>query len=322
MMLEVRSPTDLFGVPYVIRRQDARQLVDALGELWVAQTGQPVRAFNEDLAHLFGRLFNPRTSGARLREILDALPDAPPVRSRFLNPPLVIRTNSSIIVTPEGRALYGLLREVLEESEDDPVGIDPVDALSLVNLAYEGYREVGVRRLHDAVGLLSGEAEGLRLPSIGLLLLVLINGSTSPETALRRPRDSDELSRLDASVASAIAAFADSVSSGARDPSHFSLYSGYAVTEARRRLGSAMGPSPDEIYVDQQDRDAVIERVARELRRSRRSPDKQRIMMAFDNLVSAYRDERPTLASLGVTHESRADTTRLRTQLERALGDP
>ena len=321
-MGDVRSPSDLFGVPFVIRRQDAKQLVDALGELWSTQTGEPTRTISEDLNYLFSRLFNPRTSGARLRAVLAALPDAPAVRSRFLNPPLVIRTGHSLIVTPEGRALYGLLRQALEESEDDPIGIDPSDALSLVSLAYEGYREVGVRRLQDAVELLSGGAEGLRLPSIGLLLLVLINGSTSPETAIRRPRDPEELNRLDASVARAITAFADSVSPGTRDPSHFSLYSGYAVTEARRRLGNALGPSPDEIYVENRARDSVIERLARELRRSRRSPETQRVIEAFDNLVSAYRAERPTLASLGLTHESRADTAQLRTQLERALGDP
>ena len=321
-MPELRVPSDLFGVPFVMRRQDAMQLVHTLDELWVAQTGQPARTISEDLGYLFAKLFNPKTSGSRLRDLLDALPDAPAVRSRFLNPPLVIRAGTSLIVTPEGRALYGLLHQVLEESDVDPMGIDPSDALSVLSLTYEGYREVGVRRLHDAVQLLSGEAEGLRLPSIGFLLLVLVNRSTSPDTAIRRPRDPVELDRLDASVASAIAAFADGINPGSRDPSHFSLYSGYAVTEARRRVGNALGPSPHEIYVDSQHRDTVIKRIARELRRARRSPETQRVMTAFDSLVSAYRAERPTLASLGVIHENRADTVRLRTQLEQALGDP
>ena len=187
-MPELRVPSDLFGVPFVMRRQDAKQLVHTLDELWVAQTGQPARTISEDLGYLFAKLFNPKTSGSRLRDLLDALPDAPAVRSRFLNPPLVIRAGTSLIVTPEGRALYGLLHQVLEESDVDPMGIDPSDALSVLSLTYEGYREVGVRRLHDAVQLLSGEAEGLRLPSIGFLLLVLVNRSTSPDTAIRRPR--------------------------------------------------------------------------------------------------------------------------------------
>ena len=321
-MSEVRAPSDIFGVPFVLRRQDAQQLVDSLGQLWLTQTGEPMSSLADDLKLLFSKLFNPRTSGARLRAVLTSLPAAPMVRSRFLNPPLVIQAGPSTIVAPEGRAVYDLLRNVLEESAEDPIGLDPIDAFALVSLIHQGYKAVGVRRLEDAVGLLGGQAEGLRLPSIALLLFLLVNGSTSSATAIRRPSDSDELNRLDHAVAKAISAFADTLSSRARDPSHFSLYSGYAVTEARRRLGQTLGPTPDEIYVDDKHWDAVIERVASELRRSQRSPETRHVMAAFDNLVSAYREERPTLASLDVTHESRVETARLRDQLERALGDP
>lgn len=321
-MTEIPSPSDLFGVPFVIRKQDAEQLVGALGELWSSQTGRAAGPLNEDLDYLFANLFNPRTSGARVRQFLEELPDAPAVRSRFLNPPLIVRAGASVIVTPEGRAIYELLLHIVEESDDDPLGIDPIDTLSLLNVVYEGYRAVSTRRLLGSVELLFGDAEGLRVPSIALLLLLLINGSSCPKTAIRRPENQDERNRLDRSIARAITAFADNVRSGVRDPSHYSLYSGYAVTEARRRLGNALGPSPDEIYVASEHRDTVIERVARELRRSRRSPETRNVMVAFDSLVSAYRAERPTLASLGVTHENRADTARLRAQLERALGDP
>ena len=321
-MSEVRAPSDIFGVPFVLRRQDAQQLVDSLGQLWIAQTGEPMSSLDEDLKLLFSKLFDPKTSGARLRDVLTSLPPAPMVRSRFLDPPLIIRAGPSTLVTPEGRAAYDLLTDVLRESDEDPIGLDPIDAFALVSLIHQGYRKVGVKRLEDAVGLLGGQAEGLRLPSIALLLFLLVNGSTSAATAIRRPSDSEELSRLDHAVAKAISAFADTLSSRARNPSHFSLYSGYAVTEARRRLGQIMGATPDEIYVDHQQQDAVIERVASELRRSQRSPETQDVMAAFDNLVSAYREERPTLASLGITHESRVETARLREQLERALGDP
>lgn len=322
MIPELRPPTDLFGVPLAIRRQDARQLVDVLGELWLAQAGAPAGAVKEDLGTLFAGLFNPKTSGARLREMLTALPEAPPFRARFLGPPLIIQSGTSVIITPEGRAVYGLLRQLLEDSLEDPLGIDLSDTLSVVSAVYGGYREGGVRRLQDAVNLLSGTAEGLRLPSLALVLFVLVNGSVSPETAIRRPANSEELSRLDRSVGRAISAFSDILSSRHRDPSHFSLYSGYAATEARRRLGSALGPSPGEIYIRPEHREAVIQRVAQELRRRKRSPEAERVLTAFDNLVSAYRAERPTLASMGVTNESQIETTRLRGQLERALGDP
>lgn len=320
-MSEIRAPSDIFGVPFVLRRQDAQQLVESLGNLWITQTGEPSSSLAEDLNLLFSKLFNPKTSGARLRDVLTSLPAAPTVRSRFLNPPLIVRAGQSTIVTPEGRAVHELLRSLLEESDKDPIGIDPIDALALANLAYQRYRGVGVRRLEDAVGLLEGNAEGLRLTSIALLLFLLINGSTSSATAIRRPRDSHELNRLDQAVAKAISAFADTLSSRSRDPSHFSLYSGYVVTEARRRLGQILGRTPDEIYVDFKYWDVVIKRVAKELRRSQRSPETQHVMNAFDNLVSAYREERPTLASMGVTHESRVSTAKLRSQLERALGD-
>ena len=317
----MRSPSDLFGVPFVVRRQDAQQLVDALHELWLGQMGSPVGTLEDDLNWLMSRLFNPKTSGAALRQLLAELPEAPRVRSRYLEPPLVIRTGPFLIVTPEGRAVCELLGDVIGESAADPVGIDLLDALGVVSLVYEGYRSVGVLRLQSVVELLSGDAEGLRLASIALLLFVLINGSSNPETAIRRPPHADERRRLDASVANAIAAFADSLSRRTRDLRHFSLYSGYAVTEARRRLGLSLGPSPDEIFVRDEERGTVVELVARELRRPKRSPPTAHVMHAFDNLVSAYRAERPTLASLGVTHESRIGTAQVRKQLEHALGD-
>lgn len=321
MNSEIRFFSSLFGLPLVIGRNDAKQIVEALEQLWVAQTGLLPRTIDEDLDNLFYGLFDPRASGSRLRDKIGALPEAPRLRSRLVGDPLVIGAGVSLIVTPEGRAIYGLLQETLSESEDDPIGIDLGAALSVLDRVYEGYRRVGVRRLQDAVRLLDGEAEGLRLPSIGMVLLLLVNGSTSPDKAIRRPRDAKELSRLDASVATAVAAFADTISQRQRDSSHFSLYSGYAITEARRRLGNVLGTSPDEIYVEESHIEAVIDRLASELRRTRRSPETALVMDAFDNLVSAYRAERPTWASLGVAHETRAVTALLRMRLEHALGN-
>ena len=321
MSLGVKYPSDIFGVPLILGRNDATQIIDAIGKLWALQASTAVGDLEEDMTWLFSVLFNPRTTGARLRRLLDRLPETPSVRVRFLNPPLVIRTGSSVIVTPEGRAIYELLCRLLQESSDDPIGVDSVDSLSVTYLVYEGYRSVGISRLSDVVKLLGGHAEGLRLASIGLLLFVLVNGSSSRDTAIYRPFEVDERQRLDASVSQAVAAFADSLSPRARDRTHFSLYSGYAVTEARRRLGFILGPSPEEIYISQDHRPKVVAMVARELRRQRRSPPTPRVLTAFDELVKAYREERPTLASLGVSHENRIGTARLRDQLERALAD-
>lgn len=317
----MKYPSDVFGIPLVLGRNDATRIVDAIRVLWNLQASTSVGELENDMDWLFSGFFNPRVTGARLRRLLGGLPESPSVRVRFLSSPLVVRTGSSVLVTPEGRAIYDLLCRLLEESSDDPIGIDSVDALGVIHLVYEGYRSVGIRRLNDVVKLLGGDAEGLRLASIGLLIFVLVNGSESRDTAICRPLEGDERKRLDASVSRAVAAFADSLSPRSRDRTHFSLYSGYAVTEARRRLGLTLGPSPKQIYISQHHRPKVVAMVARELRRQRRKPPTTHVMTAFDELVTTYRAERPTLASLGVSHENRIATARLRDELERALAD-
>jgi hypothetical protein len=275
--------------------------------------GFGIGKLEEDLDSLRG-LFDPLASGNRLRKLLTALPPVPAVRARLLGEPLVLAIGSEILVTLEGRVAISALTDIHRQTFADPMIINVDVIYNAEQLVGGRYRTWGMRRLEDVLRLMSGEAGSLRTSAIGWLLLLLINGSRSRETAIRRLDDPSEEQKLDQAVSRIVAAFADALSAGNRDTRHFSLYQGYALTEARRRLPGALGTDGNYIVKGQENR--VIDLVASELSRPQRSHDIGDVLNAFDHLVKAYQEERPRLAVLGVAHERRGETRQIRQRLE------
>jgi hypothetical protein len=313
-------PHTLFGVPLLIKRVDAQQLIEALSGLWVWQMGRPPGVLDDDLDAL-RRFFDPLATGKRLRGLLGQLTSAPPVRARLLAAPLVLGEADGRLITLEGRAALELLRRLLAETCDDSIGIDSDTVYAVEHLVYERYRQWSLRRIEDVFALRSGRAEALRLPSIGLLLLLLVNGSRSSATALRPLPDAGRKARLDAGVSTIVARFCDALDQRERDSRHFVLYSGYPLTEARRRLPGVLHAEPNGIYIPPTGKDRVLTLVASELRRPQRSFPTRAVLAAFDQLVAAYRQELPVLAALDVAFEQRAETRHLRERLEALLGN-
>jgi hypothetical protein len=312
-------PIALFGIPLAIKRADARQLAEALASLWQRQMRRPKGTLQEDLDEL-RTFFDPLATGTRLRRLLAELDAVPSVRSRWLKSPIVLESGEELLVTPEGRAALAVLEDLLESSSEDILAIDPDVVCAVEHSVYTKYREWSIRRLEDVLRLQTGKAQALPMPSIGSLLLLLVNGSRSPDTALRRLADPIEQNRLDESIGRIVAAFCDTLEAGRRDARHSSLYSGYAMTEARRRLPGGLGPERDAFYILPGSEEHVIKLIATELRRPQRSPTTAQVLTAFDNLVATYRQELRTLAALHMAHERRAQTRRFRKHLENALG--
>lgn len=318
-MSGLAPPVALFGIPLAIKRADAQQLAEDLANLWQRQMRRPLGTVQEDLDEL-RTFFDPLATGTRLRRLLAELDAIPAVRSRWLKPPIVLQSNAERLITPEGRAILGVLQELLDNSTDDIVAINPDLACAIEHSVYVRYREWSIRRLSDVLRLQTGMAQALPLPSIASLLLLLINGSRSPETALRRRSDPTEQDRLDASIGRIVAAFTDTLEAGRRNARHYSLYSGYAMTEARRRLPGALGAERDAFYILPSNEERVVKLIAAELRRPQRAPTTVQVLTAFDRLVATYREELRTLAALHMAHERRAETRRFRKDLETALG--
>jgi hypothetical protein len=257
--------------------------------------------------------FDPLARGARLRGDLAKLPVA---SDAFISNSLQIDLadlpgepfildagGGRLLVTPEGQELIALVEPLLVESGRGGVHLswwatDEADQRLLA-----AYRSLSRQRLESVLRLRGGEAAPLLPAAIGQILLLLLNGNIGRSRALRRPDASEDRAVVDEAVAAITGAFVDSLqlSSAAsnKGPSSaaYSLYGGYALTEARRRLGDDLATDP--IFVADGAKARVILRMASELARRPELND-ERLGRAVDALAGAYGIHRPVLSSYGL----------------------
>lgn len=317
-MTEYAPLSTLLGLPLVLKRADADQIVDALSQIWSWQMQRPLHALEEDLDAL-RRYFDPIASGTRLRTLLADLPPPPSVNTRLLRAPLVLEGGDLCLITLEGRAAIAILQIHLPEISSNSITIDFDTGYLLERSVYQRYREWGLHRINDVLHLQSGKAQSLLLPSIGLLLMLLVNGSHSPKTAMRPFLDERE-NYVNQVVRTIVKAFCDALNEREHDPRHYVLYGGYPLTEARRRLPTALPLDPAAgIYIPTAEEERVLRFIVAELRRPLRLFSTTKVLGAYDQLVAAYRDELPKLATLNMTFELRSETMRIRQRLESLL---
>lgn len=313
--MKLEPPSSLFGVPQALRRADADQLLTALAALWEQHAGLPPGELDGDLASLQG-LFKPTARGATLRKLVVGLGSSGPT-SRFLRPPLLLGSGIAQTITPEGRILFEVLREAAEAS-GDVVVLEPDAAYAAEHKAYVLYRDWATQRLRDVLGVSEGR-DSLRVPSIAAVLVLLVNGSTSPDRALRRLDEAADRERLDRALARVGLAFWDVVdTSDKHDARAFSLYSGYAWTEVARRFPRALAANP--WYVQADAVDSLLDGLVSELSRPQRFISTDLVASGFKAMLDAYQREQPVLAGLGMSHYRAAQTRRLQERLEVLLG--
>lgn len=311
------EPDRELGVPPSIPREEAERLVDGLEELWTASMG-PLRNLSRDLGAL-KRFFDPVASGQRVRRELQKLPAAP-ASARPLKPPLVLPVQEGkLLVTPEGRVALGLLRDVLV-SEGDPVMVDAAAIADGHVQLLRLYRSWCRHRLNQTRDLLTGQAEPLRIPSIGFLLVLLVNQSIGPERALPGKQELEKIRVVEDAVFESAAAFARTLDVSQRGlrPDHESLYRGWWAGEARRRLSGELELDGG-VHIREGGDDEVLSLIAREL--TRRDVDRAAVGAAFDALVAELRRRGPELAQFGLAFEHPPDTRRLRERLLSAFDE-
>lgn len=314
-------PTTLFDVPLALDKGDAAALRDGLAQLWRSLADRPMGSLANDLAVL-ARWWHPRLRGGTLRERLAELPRVE-VRADtlYLSDRLVAWAEDGCgVITVEGRLVLGVLDEL--EATDGPVVI-PVSAVSGANAAAaEWYAGWAQHRLRDVITLLRGEGPPLLPPVVAFLVLLLVNRSTNEARGISlATKDRELVATIDAAMEEALSGFADSIkqpSDRRRDPRHFSLYGGYLLSEASRRLGAALVRANDKVHVAEGRESDVIELVARDLAR-RDELDEERLGAAFDVLVEKIRGPVGRLALHDSAHERAADTRRLRSTLIEAF---
>lgn len=311
----------LFGMPLVLDEEDVRRVQRVTTEAWELQSGRPPADLEEDLEAL-AAWFHPKLRGATLRARLVNL--EPLALSPAGIPPLVLLPcgEGRGLLTPEGRAWLACSAEPRSRTGGQFVwAADQGYPLEAQLLAL--YRDWSRHRIEDVIEKQSGGGAPMLPSAVALVLLLLVNGSLEEGRAIRRVRTPEAQARIDGVVADVIEAFADpltSPSSRGRSPDQFSLWSGYPLTEARRRLAGLLVVDPEEgaIYLSPGSEERVTQFLAQDLAR-RRGLAADRLEEAFDALVDTYRRRLPDLSALGSGFERVGRTEALRERLGRAV---
>lgn len=312
----------LFGLPAALSEAEASALHDYLRQLWQLAYGRtPDGPLEDDLAAC-KRYFDPVARGQSLRDRLADLPHAPRrplLLTNLLKDPLVVRVDPQrVLVGVEAR----LTLEALTSTDAGSGLVRFSDAMivAITTRALNTYRSWARHRLDQVIALRQGRGkEVMQAVAVGFVLALLVNRSTDKTRAVAI-RDQQNLdTSADHAVFRSLEGFATSISDrNDRSPAQQRLKSGYAVTEAGRRLGELLrreepadGPI---LYVAPGAEKAVIHYLAADLARRPRL-NRDRLANAFDALVAAYRDAVRTIALHTPAYERPANTAAIRSQL-------
>ncbi len=313
--------TDLFGMPLVMHEDDLAHASRLLAGAWVLQAGSPPGSFALDLPSL-ADWFHPRLRGMTLRARLEELPPLDAGAARLPATVLIPCGDERYLVSPEGRAWLACTDEA-RRTEAGQVVFAAGQAAPYEERLLALYRHWSRHRLVDVVEKRTGIGAPMLPPAAGLILLLLVNRSIGSDMAIRRVRDPSAQAKIDDVIADILEPFSDALggkSSRGRDRRHFSLWSGYPLTEARRRLAGSLVLDADRgsVYVAQGAEGEVLEFVSHDIAR-RRDVDEVKAGAAFDVLVTAYRLGLDELSRLGSGFERAARTDALRDHVVQAV---
>jgi hypothetical protein len=314
-------PTDLFGMPLVMAREDLEHAREVLERAWRFQVGRAPGDFEVDLDRL-ANWFHPKLRGQTVRERIIALPELEAGAAQLPAAVLLPCGDERYLVTPEGRAWLECAREPRTASGGQFV-FSAEQSPPLERKLLATYRAWSRHRINDVIEKRTGVGAPMLPPAAGIVLLLLVNRSLDRRSAIRRVREPSTQRKIDDVVADVLEPFANELAGASRRGrrrEHFSLWSGYPLTEARRRLAGRLVLDTDEglVYVDGAREDEVVEFVARDIAR-RRGATEDRVDAAFDALVEAYRGRLDDLSGLGSGFERIARTDALRDRLLAAV---
>lgn len=329
------APDRLFGLPRRMSVDTLRLTLDELRLRFDLQYGRPPGDLDDDLQAMRQLLFNPVAREERLRQALATLAE----QDRSGPPPdhipelLLLRAGEMLwLVTPEGRVSIPVLERSLSESTGDAVYVDDVDIHAAEHLLLDVSRNWLRYRLDGILKLQAGAGARMLPVAIAIPLILLVNGNVGETRAMRQPKSLADQQALDQALVAPVRGFAEALSGRSAEFSdrHLALYNGYALSEARRRLGASLRldrldsdlnqhHARKALYIQDGDADGVIDFLARELRERGHSTDV--VAEAYRILTDAYAQARPTLAAFGIVHEDPARTRSIGDRLLKAMAD-
>ncbi|MET7467557.1 hypothetical protein ABZS35_02310 [Micromonospora sp. NPDC005599] len=265
--------------------------------------------------------FDPLASGARLRRVLHALPEVA-VSSVHIHEPIALNIDvNRWLLTPEGRVLMAALSA--QPQDADSMTLKAQAFHDAQDMLVALYRDWSQQKLRSVVALQRGEGEPLRAQGIAAILFLLVNGSLGREHAICRPDDRDAFKVVDRAIKEVLAAFVIRITESNVDErpvnlDAFSIYSGYALSEAARRLGGDLVNEKGAIFLRPGSAERVEARLYRELAR-RDATEKDRVISAFVEMRQQYSKAKPVLAAYRMTFERPSDTDDLQCRLASAV---
>lgn len=287
----------------------------------------------EDLQAMRELIFNPVAREERLRQALTRLAE----RDRSGPPPdhvpellLLPVADGLWLITPEGRVAIPALERCLTESVGEWCYVDEVDVHAAEHLLLDVTRGWARYRLDRTLALQAGTGGRMLPVAIAIPLLLALNGSVGAGRAMRQPKDPRDQQALDEALITPVRRFAKAISDRSSEFSdrHLALYNGYALSEARRRLGddlrldrvdtsSAQHHPRKALYIAEGRESDVLDFLGRELRS--RGLDQESVARAYDELQDAYLQVRPTLSAFGIVHDDPSHTRAVRNRLLKAV---
>ncbi|MEO3790409.1 hypothetical protein ABGB14_09355 [Nonomuraea sp. B10E15] len=184
------------------------------------------------------------------------------------------------------------------------------------------YRQWALHRLTQVIELRSGRGkEPLQPVSVGLVLALLVNRSTTMERAvIQRHHDTQDGKDVDWAIHAGAEAFASTIgiSRRGRSSGEQKLKGGWPLTEARRRLAHRLLVEPGEpgeklIFVPEIAVNDVIALLGAEL--ARRPISENTLKQAYDDLVAAFKASTHALAYRSMVFDRKAETSDLKQRL-------
>lgn len=328
------APDRLFDLPRRMSPDTLRATIGELRHRFERQYGRLPAALEADLQAMRDLVFSPVAREERLRKTLADLAAAdrsgPP--PEHISPLLLLPAVEELwLVTPEARVAIPVLERALSECSGDACFVDEVDIHAAEHLVLTATRSWARYRLERTLQLQAGEGGRMLPVAIAIPLLLVVNGNVGRENAMRQPKDVVDQETLDHALVAPVRRFAQAISGRPSSFSdrHLALYNGYALSEARRRLGDALRldriddasqhHARKALYIAEGKADTVLDFLGREL--ATRGVDAETLAAAFRELVEAYTEARPTLAAFGIVHDDPTTTAAIGERLGRLVSE-
>ncbi|MGP3962724.1 hypothetical protein ACTWPT_42700 [Nonomuraea sp. 3N208] len=319
----------LFGLPTVLADLEAALLIEDLTHLWQLTYSELPGDLEADLSKC-RKFFDPSLRGFTLRQRLSDIETTPASvyqRMHKKGVSLVVDVGENrLIVGVEARLALGILRS--KNPNEDHVVIAMQEVMEAEGRALQLYRTWCMGKLIQTVDLSAGTGkEVLQAPSVGLVIALLINRSTTPETAIIDYGESSEGALIDQAIHHAAIRFAETIASGRKkSSSEHKLTGGYILSEARRRLAHRLVTVPQQegsgrlLYVPAQYQDEVIRFIGKDLAR-RPQLTEAKLRAGIAELVRSFRAIAEELAYQSMVHERPADTIKVTDRIVSAYAD-